>query len=284
MLLWLLAVAAGLYGALVGLLFLGQRRLLYRPDGNRPELGELGHGGTAEVTFPTRDGLSLAAWYRPPPEDRPIILYLHGNGGHIGYRAGRLRYFVERGYGVLLLGYRGYGGNPGRPSEAGLYADAEAAADFLTAQGIAADRLVLWGESLGSAVAVDLASRRPVAAIVLEAPFTSIAALAQRHYPFVPAARLVRDRFDAAARIARIAAPLLVLHGGRDRIVPLRYGRRLFSAAPQPKEAWFAPLAGHDDLAAWGALDAAFDFIERHCRTAGVSAGAGRVAASADLP
>ena len=201
------------------------------------------------------------------------------DGGHIGYRDNRLRYFAERGYGVLFVEYRGYGGNPGQPCEKGLYADAEAAADFLATRAITADRLVLWGESLGSAVAVDLALRRSVAAIVLEAPFTSIAALARQHYPFVPAALLVRDRFDAAARIVRLAAPLLVLHGGRDRIVPQRCGRRLLAAAPQPKEAWFAPLAGHNDLAAWGALDAAVDFIERR-----VPIAAERVAAAGDLP
>src|SRR5215472_8726588 len=111
MLLQFVVFAGGVYGALVGLLFLGQRRLLFRPDGRRPELGDLGRSGVAEVTFATRDGLSLAAWYLPPSGGRPVILYLHGNGGHIGYRDNRLRYFAERGYGVLFVEYRGYGGN-----------------------------------------------------------------------------------------------------------------------------------------------------------------------------
>lgn len=163
----------------------------------------------------------------------------------------------------MLLEYRGYGGNPGKPSERGLYADAEAAAAFLESEAIAAERLVVWGESLGSAVAVHLAAERRVAAVVLEAPFTSVAAVAQLHYPFVPAAVLVRDRFDALSRIGRVAAPLLVLHGGRDRVVPIRLAQALFAAAPGPKEGWFVPEAEHENLAAFGAVEAAIAFIER---------------------
>lgn len=259
----LLATAAVAYGGFVGALFLGQRRLLFRPGGSRPELGDLAASGVAEVSLRTRDGLSLRSWYRPPEAGRPVVLYLHGNGGHIGYRAERMRRFAEAGYGALLLEYRGYGGNPGKPSERGLYADAEAAAAFLESEAIAAERLVVWGESLGSAVAVHLAAERRVAAVVLEAPFTSVAAVAQLHYPFVPAAVLVRDRFDALSRIGRVAAPLLVLHGGRDRVVPIRLAQALFAAAPGPKEGWFVPEAEHENLAAFGAVEAAIAFIER---------------------
>jgi fermentation-respiration switch protein FrsA (DUF1100 family) len=265
-LLWLSAIAVGGYGALLGALFLVQRRLLFRPGPGRPELGDLGLLGVCEVVVRTRDGLALASWYRPPPPGRPVVLYFHGNGGHIGYRAERLRRFTDAGLGVLLLEYRGYGGNPGSPTEHGLYADAEAASEFLVRQEIAPDRLVLWGESLGAAVAVDLAGRRGAAAVVLEAPFTSIAAVAQLHYPYVPAAMLMRDRFDALSRIGRIKSPLLVMHGGRDRVVPIRFGRAVLEAAPSPKEGWFEPRAEHEDLAAFGALEAAVAFIERRTR------------------
>jgi uncharacterized protein len=263
-LLRLLAIAVCLYGAIVCALYFWQRRLLFRPRQDRPEPGELAAQGVREVAVTTRDGLSLASWYLPPPDGRPVVLYCHGNGGHIGYRAGRLRRLADAGFGVLLLEYRGYGGNPGAPTEAGLYADADAAMEFLERQSIPPDRIVLWGESLGSAVAVAVAAARTVGAIVLEAPFTSVAALAQMRYPLVPAALLLRDRFDASSRITRIGAPLFVLHGGRDRIVPIRFGRRLFSAAPQPKEFWFARDAGHQDLAAFGAIEAAIAFIERY--------------------
>jgi fermentation-respiration switch protein FrsA (DUF1100 family) len=272
---WLSAIAVGGYGALIGALFLCQRRLLFRPGPSRPELGDLARLGVREVPVTTRDGLALVSWYRPPPSGRPVIVYFHGNGGHIGYRAERLRRFADAGLGVLLLEYRGYGGNPGSPCEHGLYADAEAAIEFLERQEIAPDRLVLWGESLGAAVAVDLAARREAAAVVLEAPFTSLAAVAQLHYPYVPVAMLMRDRFDSLSRIGRVKSPLLVMHGGRDRVVPSRFGRALLDAAPPPKEGWFEPRAEHETLAAFGALEAAIAFIERQARRAA----AGRVAA-----
>ena len=125
------------------------------------------------------------------------------------------------------------------------------------------DRLALYGESLGSAVAVYLAARRDIAGLVLEAPFTSVVEVAQYHYSFVPASVLVHDRFDSISSIGKIKAPILVLHGDRDRVVPPRYGRALFDAAPEPKEFWFAPEAGHEDLALFGALDTAIAFIDR---------------------
>ncbi|MGH7029425.1 MAG: alpha/beta hydrolase [Stellaceae bacterium] len=259
----LLACALAAYGAIVVGLFLFQRRLLYHPGRVRPVLADLAALGVRDIELSTADGLQLFSWYLAPRPGRPVIAYFHGNGGHIGYRAERLRRSARAGLGVLLVEYRGYAGNPGVPSERGLFADGEAALDFLARAGILPHRIVLWGESLGSGVAVYLAARRQIAAVVLEAPFTSISAAAQLHYPFVPAALMVRDRFDSGSRIGRIKAPLLVLHGERDRIVPVRMGRALLAAAPQPKEGWFSPEAGHENLVQFGALEAAISFIER---------------------
>ncbi|HEX4695021.1 alpha/beta hydrolase, partial [Sphingomonas sp.] len=202
----------------------------------------------------------------PPREGRRVIAYFHGNGGNIAYRADRLMRFARDGFGVLMPEYRGYGGNPGTPSEAGLFADGHASLDFLRGEGIAGKRLVLYGESLGSAVAVEMAATVQIGALVLESPFTSIAAVAQHHYPFVPAKLLVLDRFDALSRIGQVRAPLLVLQGGRDPVVPPHFGDALFAAAMEPKERWFAPEGGHEDLARFGALDAVVDFIARHAR------------------
>jgi hypothetical protein len=254
------------YAALVCGLFLFQRQLLYHPDKTRPELAGLEQIGVREVILPTDDRLSLLSWYLPPRHGRPMIAYFHGNGGHIGYRAERMLRFAREGYGVLMLEYRGYGGNPGAPSEAGFYADARAALAFLEREGVAPDRLVLYGESLGSGVAVELAAEYEIAGLILEAPFTSVAEVAQYHFSYVPARRVVTDRFDSLSRIGRVRAPILVLHGERDRVVPVRFGRALFDAAPEPKEGWFAPEAGHEDLARYGALDAAVAFIERRSR------------------
>ena len=251
------------YAALVGGLYLFQRQLLYLPDKTRPELLGLEKLGVREVMLSTEDGLSLLSWYLPARPGRPVIAYFHGNGGHIGYRAQRLLRFAREGYGVLMPEYRGYGGNPGAPSETGFYADGRAALAFLDHEAIAATRLVLYGESLGSGVAVELAVRHEIAGLILEAPFTSVAEVAQCHFPFVPAARLVTDRFDSLSRIGRVRAPILVLHGEGDRVVPVRFGRALLDAAPEPKEGWFAPEAGHEDLARFGGLDVVVSFIER---------------------
>ncbi len=259
----LLGAGLAAYGAIAAGLFLGQRQLLYRPDRSRPDLGDLTLLGVREVMLTTSDGLSLLSWCLPPRPGRPVIVYFHGNGGHIGYRAGRLRRFAGEGYGVLMAEYRGYAGNPGKPTEPGLLADGEAALDFLDDARIDPGRLVLWGELLGSGVAVALAARRQIGSLVLEAPFTSVARAAQLHYPFIPAALMVRDKFDSLSRIGRVEAPLLVLHGERDRIVPVQMGRALLAAAMSPKEGWFSPAAGHEDLRQFGALDAAIVFIER---------------------
>ena len=259
----LLGFAVVAYGALVGGLYLFQRQLLYFPDKARPQLLGLEKLGVREVTLTTEDGLSLLSWYLPARPGRPVIVYFHGNGGHIGYRAERLLRLAREGYGVLMAEYRGYGGNPGTPSETGFYADGRAALGFLDRERVAPNRLVLYGESLGSGVAVELAAQHQIAALILEAPPTSVAEVAQCHFPFVPAARLVTDRFDSLSRIAKVRAPILVLHGERDRVVPVRYGRALLDAAPEPKEGWFAPEAGHEDLARYGGLDVVVAFIDR---------------------
>src|SRR6202007_1465843 len=196
----LIAIALGGYAALVGGLFLFQRQLLYFPDRTRPQLAGLASLGVREVTLSTDAGLTLLSWYLPSRPGRPVIAYFHGNGGHIGYRVERLLRFAREGYGVLMAEYRGYGGHPGAPSETGIYPDRRAAFAFLDHEAIAATRLVLYGESLGSGVAVELAVRHEIAGLILEAPFTSVAEVAQCHFPFVPAARLVTDPFAPLSR------------------------------------------------------------------------------------
>jgi hypothetical protein len=240
-----------------------QDHLLYFPDRTRPDLAEANVRGLEEVTLVTADGLALRSWWLPPREGRPVIAYFHGNGGHIGYRAVRVRRFAEAGLGVLMLEYRGYGGNPGSPGEEGLHADGRAALGFLDRAGVAPEHLVLYGESLGTGVAVRMASEHRTGALILEAPYTRLSDAASAHYPEFLVSLLLRDRFDSLARIATVSAPLLVLHGERDAVIPVGLGRALFAAANQPKEAWFAPEGGHNDLREHGALEVALDFIRR---------------------
>ena len=273
MLIGIVEFAGGGYAGFVGLLYLLQRRLIYRPDRperSRPVLGPLAELGVREIALATADGLELFSWYRPPPANAPVILYCHGNGGHIGYRAERLARFVEAGYGALMLEYRGYGGNPGRPTEQGLYADGAAALAFLGREGIARERIVVYGESLGGAVAVRLALACRPAALVLECPFTSLVDIGRLRFPFVPVRLLLRDRFELISAIGEVTAPVLVLHGERDGIVPVAYGRAVLAAAGEPKEGWFAPQARHMNLADFGGIEAVFDFLSRrlgdcHC-------------------
>ena len=254
-----------IYLALMAAIYLMQRRLIYVPDALRPEPSAFGVPGMAPVALFTDDGLELLAWWRAPAAaDAPVMVYFHGNAGHIGYRGAKVRPYLDRGWGVLLTTWRGYSGNPGRPTEEGLYADGRAALAFLKSSGVTSDRTILYGESLGSAVAVALAMDYPAAAVVLEAPFTSIADIAVRSFPIFPVRLLVRDRFDALARIGRLRSPLLVVHGERDTVVPVSHGRRLLAAANPPKAGHFVPAAGHNDLYSFGAVQAIIEFVDGH--------------------
>jgi hypothetical protein len=255
-------LAAKLYVGAVGLMAWQQRRFIYRPDRSRP----VAPAGAAEVALRTGDGLELLAWSAAASEGAPVVLYLHGNGGNLGNRAGRFAAMRDLGWGVLMPEYRGYGGNPGVATEAAFAADMLVAYDSLRAQGVAPGRIVVWGESLGSGLAARLAVERPVGAVVLETPYTSIADVAQWRFPFLPARALIRDRFELAGRIGDVTAPVLVMVAGRDRIVPPRMGHAVFAVAREPKALWVAAEAGHVDLMAAGALDAVRGFLSERLR------------------
>lgn len=263
-----LIAAIVFYCVLVAGMYLGQRQLMYLPSQAQVLPAESGVPEMTVVRLETRDGLVLRAWFRPAPPGRPTLVYFHGNGGHLGHRAFKVKPFLVAGLGVLLVGYRGYGGNPGSPDEDGLYADADAAMDFLAEQGVRSNSVVLYGESLGTGVAVEKAVRQaragsPVAALVLEAPFASMPLVAQDHYPFAPARWLVKDRYDSLAKIADVATPLLIVHGELDHVVDQSHGRRLAAAARKPVETLWIPGAGHENLFTLGAQNGVLDFIDR---------------------
>ena len=184
----------------------------------------------------------------PAVNPGPAVLVCNGNGGDRSMRVALAAALSRLGLAVLLFDYRGYGGNPGSPSEEGLAADARAALGYLAGRPeVDPGRVVYFGESLGAAVALRLAVERPPAALVLRSPFASLAEVGRRHYPFLPVSLLLRDRYDSAARVGRLMAPLLVVAGGRDRIVPAAHSRRLFAAAPRPKRLVVLDGAGHND-------------------------------------
>lgn len=263
----LVIVLVGYLGLLVAV-YLMQRRMIYYPDTSAPEPLAGNVSSMQVVTTITDDGLSLRSWYYPPPDDRaPVIVYFQGNAGHYGDRDPVAQAYVAAGFGVLLAGFRGYGGNPGKPTERGLYADGRAAIRFLSERGVESPRIVLYGESLGSAVAVMLAAEREVGAIVLQAPFTSAGDVGQRACWFLLVKLLIRDRFDALSLIGGVHAPLLVLYSRDDPVVPPDLTRRLFEAASGPKEIREYATAGHNGFSAAGAPRDVVTFLKNVLKT-----------------
>ena len=256
---WLIVVLAG-YGGLLALAYVFQRALMYFPDTRRTSPAAAGLPQAEEVALTSSDGEKLIAWYVAPRGDKPLVLYFQGNGGALDLRVARLRALTADGTGLLALCYRGYGGSTGKPSEAGLIRDAHAAYEFAAAR-TPAQRIVPWGELLGTGVAVALAAERPVGGVILDAPFTSAADVGAAAYPFLPVRWLIRDTFRSERRIARVQAPILILHGERDTVVPIRFGERLFALANEPKRLVRFPTGGHGDLDAYGAIDAVRAFL-----------------------
>jgi len=241
--------AIGGYVFIVLAMFLAQRNLIYPAGAVTPRLEDHNLPGLEAVETDSHPGLTLTHFFHAPSDpEAPLIVFFHGNASDLNNAVAKMRPFIEAGFGLLATGYRGYSGNPGNPSEEGLTADARSVIEWAHHQGYEAERLVYFGESLGTAVAVKMASERPPSALVLEAPPSSIADVAAAHYWYLPVRPLIRDPWDSQARIHTIRCPLLILHGERDPVVPIRFGRKLFEAAIEPKEAIWHPTALHTDI------------------------------------
>jgi hypothetical protein len=240
-------VLAGAGGLVLLLFYLGQERFVFFPGREVTETPE--HIGRRwdDVSLRTDDGIVLAAWWVPVPHARGAAVLCHGNAGTIADRLGTIYVLGGLGLSVLAFDYRGYGASGGEPSEAGTARDVDAALRHLAVErGVALDRTVLYGESLGGAVAIEAAIRHRPAALVVESTFTSVGAMAAAHFPLLPGVLIRRVRYDSLARIASLRCPVLVLHAPDDSVVPYRMGRALFEAAPGPKA--FADLEGnHND-------------------------------------
>jgi uncharacterized protein len=253
------------FGGLTALMYLTQRKLMYFPDTVRTAPAAAGFAAAEEITLETADGERVIAWHVPPRANNPLIIYFHGNGGSLRYRVERFRALTANGAGLFAVSYRGYGGSSGAPTEPGLLADADAAYAFAAAR-YPPERIVLWGESLGSGVAIALAAERKVSRLVLEAPFTSAADIGAAVYWFMPVRLLMKDQFRSDQRIARVTAPILILHGSNDAVVPVSFGERLFALANEPKRMVKIPGGGHNDLDSFGAISAARPFIAEAAR------------------
>jgi fermentation-respiration switch protein FrsA (DUF1100 family) len=230
-----------------GGLYFFANRAIYYPSQYPEGLWDMQHQiGASDVWIETRDGVRLHAWWVSRGGSPWVTLYLHGNAGNVTHRFPQIREIVAAGSSILMLDYRGYGKSGGRPTEKGLYIDSEAAFTHLLGMGYRAGQIILHGESLGTAVAVDLASRRPCAALILEAPFTSASDVAGTVLPIL-GPLLVRS-YNSVPKIRWILAPKLFLQGDRDEIIPPRLGQALFAAAQAPKEFWVVEGAGHNNI------------------------------------
>ena len=254
---------AAVYAAVAVVGFLGQRKLMYFPDRHRTLPAEVGLAGVEERIIQTPDGARVVAWYGKARPGQPTLLYFHGNGGSLAVRAPRIARFMEQGWGVYMMTYRGYGGSTGSPSEAANVADARLAYHALVQEGVPPGSMVAYGESLGSGIAVRIAAELPLAGVILDAPYTSIVDVAAQTYPFLPVRLFLIDRYETTRYIGRIKAPLLVLHGELDGVVPVAMGREIARLAPAPKRLVTFPNGHHSDLYINGnnAIDAARSWI-----------------------
>ncbi len=253
------------YLLFVASLYFFQRKVIYYPNPSRQDRAVYKADDMAVVKVTTEDALELEGWYKAPQDNKPVIVVFHGNASHMGMSAWKVRAFMDAGYGALLPAYRGYAGNPGKPSEQGLYKDARGFLSWLiTEKKILESRIVLLGESLGSGVAVEMAANDfpSVKAVILESPYTSFVDMAKNNFPYIPFMNLlVRDKYKNLDKIKNVKAPLFVVHGKRDMIVPFKLGKRLYDEANQPKEMVEMPMAGHNDLYMHGAEQRILHFL-----------------------
>lgn len=247
----------------LGVLFVMQRSLLFPAHGVYMTPVEAGAPVIMrEIDIPTDDGLTLKAWVTPATSRRHTILMFHGNGDTMASFLGVAEPFMAAGYGVMLAEYRGYFGMPGSPSEAWLYADARAYLHTLAALGVAPQQTVLMGHSLGTGVVTRMAQEFSVAGLILSAPYTSIMDIAAEKYPIFPVHQLMRDRLENIEGVKNIHAPLLILHGDQDQLIPVSYGETVFAAALEPKTLKILQGAGHNNLLAFGFADAALAWLD----------------------
>lgn len=262
---YFLATVVVLYIGLLSFMAVSQRKFLYYPDNQIGTPEQYGLVGFNESFVNTSDGCTLQGWYKTAKPGMPTIIYFHGNASHMGNRAGIYSALAGKGFGVFSICYRGYGRSIGKPTEQGLYIDGRTAINFLTMnEKIPLSSIIIYGESLGTGVAVQMAKEHGVGGLVLQAPYTSVSGRAAEIYFFLPVKMVMVDHFDSLAKIADIKSPLLILHGQLDLTIPITHGKTLFKAAKEPKEAVFFEDIGHNNFDSSAIALHVLEFAQKH--------------------
>jgi uncharacterized protein len=259
-------VLIAVYLALVVGMYLFQRSFQYHPNPIASDPKMVGLRRAETVTIKTADGEMILAWHHKAELGKPTIIFFHGNGGGISTRAGKQAFFANRGFGFLAVSYRGYEGSSGSPSEAGFIQDAESALDWLIASGIEEKHVFVLGESLGTGVAVQLAAKRKIGALALEAPYANAVDVGAAVYWYLPVKWLMKDQFRSVDYITKVSAPLFIVHGALDGLIPLSQGQQLFKSANEPKNMFVLDDKGHSAIAderSWSAVAQFFDTIAK---------------------
>lgn len=258
-----LLLACGVYALIGAAMYFGQRRLMYHPEPGRTEPAAVGLSQVSERIIETPDGETVLAWYGKAQPGQPTLLYFHGNAGSLASRSERIAKYLSLGRGMFMMTYRGYAGSTGSPSEAANVADAKLAYDALLKEGVRPEDIVIYGESIGSGVAVQVAAEKKAAGLILDAPYTAMVDLASGQYPWLPVRLLLQDRYESRNFIATIKCPLLIIHGEKDEIIPVEMARAMFALASEPKTIVTFPDAGHADHYMFGSYDAINAWIDK---------------------
>jgi len=255
-----------LYAAFAISMYCLQHHLVYRLDARRIAPARVGLSDVEEVALKVPGGESLVAWFCRADTGKPTLLYFHGQAGNLARRSERLRRYQAEGLGVLMVAYRGFSGSTGRPSERANVEDGLFAFDWLVGHGLAAREIVIYGESLGTGVAAQVAAQRDVSGIVLDSPFTALTDVAAQRHPWLPVRPFMFDRYETLIHVPNVTAPALVLHGEDDPIVPMLMGLQVFEALPGPKRIITYAGGRHLDHGKFGSLDAVLRFLHERAK------------------
>jgi fermentation-respiration switch protein FrsA (DUF1100 family) len=226
-------------------MYVFQRNFLYHPDKNNYLRSEKLNADTKEISVPSTEGIALKAWFYKNPQNKYTVLFFHGNAGGLGNRIYKLNELKNLNLNYLIISWRGFSGNKGSPTEQGLYSDARSALKWLEKNNISKSKIILYGESLGTGVAVEVGQNQKFAGIILESPYTSIVDAAKIYYPYLPVDLILKDKYLSLKKIKNINSPTLIMHGGADIIIPIAMGKKLFDEVQSKKYGYFPQFDRH---------------------------------------